>query len=145
MQPSPAPEEAIRQLLNEQVAAWNAGDAKAWCKDFTSDAGFVNILGMHFQGRDANERRHAELFTGIFKGSHLEVHESKVHVLGDAAAIADVVLDLTRFRGLPPGIRPTLGNALLRTRMHYALIREAGRWCVVFSQNTAVIPMPPLT
>lgn len=142
MQPSPVPEDAIRQLLGEQVAAWNAGDAKAWCKDFTPDAGFVNILGMHFQGRDANERRHAELFTGIFKGSRLEVHELKVRVLGDAAAIADAVLDLTRFRGLPPGIRPTRGDAVLQTRMHYVLVREADRWRIIFSQNTAVMPSP---
>lgn len=144
MQTSLTTEDSIRRLLGEQVAAWNRGDAEAWCKDFTSDAEFVNILGMHFQGRDANAHRHAELFAGIFKGSYLELQELTVRVLGDATAIADAVLDLTRFRGLPPGIRASHGNELLRTRMHYVLIREADRWCVVFSQNTAVMPAPPL-
>lgn len=131
-------------MLGEQVAAWNRGDAEAWCKDFTPDAEFVNILGVHFQGSDANAHRHAELFAGIFKGSHLELQELTVRVLGDATAMADAVLDLTHFRGLPPGIRASHGNELLRTRIHYVLIRQADRWCVVFSQNTAVIPAPPL-
>lgn len=142
MQPSSVPENAIRQLLDEQVAAWNAGDAQAWCKDFTPDAEFVNILGMHFQGRDANARRHDELFASIFNGSHLEMQEVNVRVLGNSTAMADAVLDLTHFRKLPPGIRATRGNELLRTRMHYALVCEANRWRIVFSQNTAVMPMP---
>ena len=143
MQPSPVPEDAICQLLDEQVAAWNAGDAEAWCKDFTHDAEFVNILGMHFQGRDANARRHGELFGSIFKGSHLELQDVKVRVFGDSAAIAEAVLDLTHFRGLPPGIRPTCGDGVLQTRMHYVLVHEADRWRIVFSQNTAVMPLPP--
>jgi hypothetical protein len=64
-------------------------------------------------------------------------------MLGASGAIADAVLDLTHFRKLPPGIRATTGNDLLRTRMHYVLAREGVRWLVVFSQNTAVMPMPP--
>lgn len=44
---------------------------------------------MHFQGRDANAHRHSELFDSIFKGSHLEVQEVKVSVLGNSTAIAE--------------------------------------------------------
>lgn len=134
--------DAIRKLLDAQVAAWNAGDADGWCKDCTPDSGFVNILGVRFEGRDANARRHAELFAGIFAGSRLEVHAMTVHLLGDSTAIADAVLDLTHFRKLPPGIRPSIGNDVLRTRMHYALVDADGRWRIVFSQNTAVVPLP---
>lgn len=144
MQPVTDHEFAIRQLLDEQVAAWNAGDAQAWCKDHTPDAAFVNILGMHFHGRDANANRHAELFAGIFKDSRLALRDLNVRVFDNATAMADAELDLTGFRRLPPGIRPSIGNGVLRTRMHYVLIHAAGRWQIVFSQNTAVMPMPPL-
>lgn len=137
-----AREAPIRRLLEQQVAGWNAGDAEAWCERFTPDAGFVNILGMHFEGRDANARRHAELFAGIFKGSHLEIGDLRIRMLDDTAAIADAVLDLSGFRKLPPGIRPSIGKDLLRTRMHYVLVRAADGWCIVFSQNTAVMPTP---
>lgn len=134
-------EATIRSLVEAQVAAWNAGDGEAWARDFIDDAGFVNILGMRFEGRHANAQRHAELFAGIFRGSRLEVRELKLRVFGDAA-IADALLDLSNFRGLPPGIRPSIGDELLRTRMHYALVFAADRWRIVFSQNTAVMPLP---
>ena len=144
MQTSPTSEDSIRSLLEEQVAAWNAGDAQAWCKDFTPDAEFVNILGMHFRGRDANARRHEELFASIFKGSHLEIQDVKVRILENSTAIAGAIFDLMHFRRLPPGIRPTQGSGLLRTRMHYVMICEASRWRIVFSQNTAVMPTLPV-
>jgi uncharacterized protein (TIGR02246 family) len=137
-------EDSIRRLLEEQVAAWNAGDAEGWCKHFAPDAGFVNILGMRFEGRDANAHRHAELFAGIFKGSRLEIRDLEIRVLDAASAIADAVLDLAHFQKLPPGIRPTIGNDVLRTRMHYVMVRDGDGWCVVYSQNTAVMSMPPV-
>ena len=43
MSTSSAAEDLIRSLLEAQIAAWNAGDAEGWCKDFTPDSGFVNI------------------------------------------------------------------------------------------------------
>jgi uncharacterized protein (TIGR02246 family) len=142
MQSSSTPEDAIRRLLDEQIAAWNAGDAEGWCKDFTEDSDFVNIIGARFENRDANMRRHAELFASIFKGSRLAVRDLRIRVLGDSTAFADLVLDLTGFSKLPPGIRPSIGNDVLRTRMHYVLIHDGARWWIVFSQNNAVMPLP---
>lgn len=135
-------EQPIRQLLDAQVAAWNAGDADGWCRDFVPDAAFVNILGMRFEGRDANAVRHGELFATIFKGSRLEARDVTIRTIGDAAAFADLVLDLTGFRALPPGIRPSAGDGVLSTRMHYAFEFTDGRWRIVLSQNTAVMPLP---
>ncbi|MBS0571372.1 MAG: SgcJ/EcaC family oxidoreductase [Proteobacteria bacterium] len=136
-------EDAIRRLLADQIAAWNAGDAKAWCRDFTTDSGFVNILGMHFAGREANATRHAEMFATVFKGSRLDVREMQIRLLDEQAATADLVLDLSRYQCLPPGIQPSIGNDVLRTRMHYVLVYAQDHWQVVFSQNTAIVPLPP--
>lgn len=144
MSTSLAAEDLIRNLLEAQIAAWNAGDAEGWCRDFTEDSDFVNIIGARFENKAANLRRHAELFATIFKGSRLAVREMKIRVLGDAAAFADLVLDLTGFSKLPPGIRPSIGDDVLRTRMHHVLIHDGARWWIVFSQNNAVMPMPPL-
>lgn len=143
MSTSPTAEQLIRNLLEAQIAAWNAGDAEGWCRDFTDDSEFVNIIGARFENRDANLRRHAELFATIFKGSRLALREMRIRVLGTSAAFADLVLDLTGFSKLPPGIRPSIGNDVLRTRMHYVLIHDAARWWIVFSQNNAVMPLPP--
>lgn len=140
MSESSTAEDLIRGLLEAQIAAWNAGDAEGWCKDFTEDSEFVNIIGARFENRDANVRRHAMLFATIFRGSRLAVREMKIRALGDFTATADLVLDLTGFSKLPPGIRPSIGNDVLRTRMHYVLIHDDTRWRIVFSQNNAVMP-----
>jgi hypothetical protein len=103
----------------------------------------VNIIGARFESRDANLRRHADLFATIFKGSRLVVREMKIRPLGDFTACADLVLDLTGFSKLPPGIRPSIGNDVLRTRMHYVLVHDDTRWWIVFSQNNAVMPPSP--
>ncbi|HKV65046.1 MAG TPA: SgcJ/EcaC family oxidoreductase [Rhodanobacteraceae bacterium] len=142
MSTAPTVEDPISDLLEAQIAAWNAGDAEGWCKDFTEDSEFVNIIGARFESRGANMRRHAELFATIFKGSRLAVREMRIRVLGTSAAFADLVLDLTGFSKLPPGIRPSIGNDVLRTRMHYVLIHDGTRWWIVFSQNNAVMPLP---
>ena len=142
MSTAPTVEDPISDLLEAQIAAWNAGDAEGWCKDFTEDSEFVNIVGARFESRGANMRRHAELFATIFKGSRLAVREMRIRVLGTSAAFADLVLDLTGFSKLPPGIRPSIGNDVLRTRMHYVLIHDGTRWWIVFSQNNAVMPLP---
>ncbi|HEX5960190.1 MAG TPA: SgcJ/EcaC family oxidoreductase [Rhodanobacteraceae bacterium] len=142
MQTSSVAEDLIRDLLEAQIAAWNAGDAEGWCKDFTHDSEFVNIIGARFENRDANVRRHAELFATIFKGSRLAVREMRIRMLGDFTACADLVLDLTGFSQLPPGIRPSIGDDVLRTRMHYVLVRDGAHWRIVFSQNNAVMPLP---
>lgn len=142
MSTAPTAEDLISNLLEAQIAAWNAGDAESWCKDFTEDSEFVNIIGARFENRGANMRRHAELFATIFKDSRLALREMRIRVLGTSAAFADLVLDLTGFSKLPPGVRPSIGNDVLRTRMHYVLIHDGTRWWIVFSQNNAVMPLP---
>lgn len=138
-----ADESAIRTLLAEQTAAWNRGDAKAWTAGFAADADFVNILGMYFAGRQAIEDRHAQLFSTIFRGSHLEVGVEKVRFVGPDAAIAETIHRLRGFARLPPGIQPTDASGELRTRLKYVLERRPAGWTIVSAQNTAIHPTPP--
>ena len=136
-----AGEDPIRRLLGEQVAAWNAGDARAWGKDLVQDVDFINILGMHFQGRQATVQRHAELFDTLFKGSRLSMEVDRIRFLGDSAAIVTTTLKLTGYQHLPPGIHPSSDDDMLRTRMTYALVRNGDGWHIVSVQNTAIMPM----
>ena len=46
----PADEAAIRELLDRQVAGWDAGDAEAYASVFTPDADYVTFLGSHYRG-----------------------------------------------------------------------------------------------
>lgn len=136
-------EQAVRSVLEEQTTAWNMYDAKAWAKDFTADSDFINILGMHFQGREEIEKRHADLFRSIFSKSQLQVTVQKIRFLSPTSAVAETIHELRGYTRLPPGIRPTDSTDLLRTRMKYVFVQTAGKWMIVSAQNTAISPPPP--
>lgn len=138
----PAAEPAIRQALAQQAEAWNRHDAKAWVAAFANDAEFVNILGMLLQGRAEIERRHAELFAGIFSHSTVIVTTRKVQPLGTDGAVAETDYELRGYERLPPGIRATDADGTLRTRLKYVWVRGAQGWQIVSAQNTAVLPAP---
>ena len=141
--PAIAADDALHSLIAEQTVAWNRRDAKAWARDFAADAGFINILGMQFHGRQEIEARHAFLFGGIFKESRLAVTVQKVRRLGDNAAAVDTLHELHGYARLPPGIRPTDDSGALRTRMNYILVRSEAGWQIVSAQNTAIISPAP--
>ncbi|OUL21038.1 SgcJ/EcaC family oxidoreductase [Nostoc sp. 106C] len=132
---------AIRKLLTEQTKAWNQHDAQSWVRDFSQDSDFINIIGTHFAGQNATRERHAALFSGIFKKTHLEVEIWKVRLIGSQAAIVETVQTLRGYDALPPGIEPT-EPGVLRTRMKYVLQKQAGRWKIISAQNTAIHPTP---
>lgn len=137
-----APNEiAIRRILAEQTNAWNQDNAQAWVRDFSKDADFINIIGTHFNGQAETEKRHAMLFSGIFRNSHLEVEVWKVRLLSSTAAVAETVQTLQGYDALPLGIEPT-EPGVLRTRMKYVFQKQAGRWKIVSAQNTAIGVQP---
>jgi uncharacterized protein (TIGR02246 family) len=139
--PPPA-EPAIREALARQADAWNKHDAHTWVAPFSNDAEFVNILGMSLQGRAEIEKRHAEIFSGIFSHSHVEVKTRRVRQLGPAAALAETEYELRDYDRLPPGIRPTDADGTLRTRLKYVWALDHDEWKVVAAQNTAILPPP---
>ena len=135
-----AADASIRRALSQQAQAWNQHDARAWVADFAEDAEFVNIMGTLLQGRPEIERRHAEIFSGIFARTRVEVTVRQVRVLAKGAAIAETDYALRGYDRLPPGIRPTDADGALRTRMKYVWQLRAEGWRVVSAQNTAVLP-----
>ncbi|HVY26392.1 MAG TPA: SgcJ/EcaC family oxidoreductase [Polyangiaceae bacterium] len=140
--PAPPAEPAIRDALARQADAWNQHDAHAWVAPFSSDAEFVNILGTTLQGRAEIEKRHAEIFNGIFSHSRVQVKTRRVRQLGPTAALAETDYELRDYERLPPGIRPTEADGTLRTRLKYVWALDHDEWKVVAAQNTAILPPP---
>jgi uncharacterized protein (TIGR02246 family) len=52
-------ETGVREILQEQAAAWDKGDAEAYSRRFAADRTFTNPLGMYCTGHDAFRERHA--------------------------------------------------------------------------------------
>ena len=139
---SPEDERAIREVLLALPEAWNARDAAAWVENFTPDSGFVNILGMRFPDRATNRERHASLFATIFRDSTLNAEVLHIRFTDPDTAVAEVLLRLVGYAALPPGIGET-APGVLETRLVDVLQKIDGHWRIVFSQNTAIVPLPP--
>jgi uncharacterized protein (TIGR02246 family) len=62
---------AIRAILDRQRDAWNRHDMDAYVADTMPDTEWINVVGMHWKGRDTVRRAHAALHTGMFAHSRM--------------------------------------------------------------------------
>jgi uncharacterized protein (TIGR02246 family) len=129
----------LQQLLQDQEAAWNAGDGLAWASVFTDDADYVNILGDVFQGREEIARQYVFILGGPYKGSHLRIRIRKITEPVPNVAVIETEYDLTGFNVLAPGIAPT-APGVLKSRMKYVALRKGTQWNFIAAQNTAILP-----
>lgn len=76
-------------VVEAMVAAWNADDLDAMFSLFTPDAHWVNVVGMHWQGRDAVDHAHRVYFDIMFRGvkQRLVEIESVTPLPGDGAVV----------------------------------------------------------
>ncbi|MFZ1081516.1 MAG: SgcJ/EcaC family oxidoreductase [Candidatus Kryptoniota bacterium] len=127
----------IRQIVADQVAAWNIGDAKAFSLRFAKDGSFTNIRGTVFYGHRAFEDRHAEIFKTIFKGSKLAMTVSKIQFVRPDVAIVEISTELSGFQGMPPGVKSTT-DGKLRTQLQEVLIKDKDEWRIASYHNVDV-------
>lgn len=137
---SAADSTSIRAIVADLDSAWAHADANRWASHYAPDADFINILGMHMADTKAMHARHHEIFTGVFKGSKHVGALRLLRFLDATVAIADVDVEVTGFKALPPGVVPTTPG-VLRTRMKHILTKSGDGWKIVATQNTAVAPM----
>lgn len=134
---SGADEARIRAIVAEQVAAWNAGDAKAFSRSFAEDGSFTNIRGTVFYGHRAFEDRHREIFAGFFKGSKLAMSVGRIRFLRPDVAIADIATELSDLQGTPPGIT-TNAAGRIATRLQEVYVKDQGVWRIASYHNVDV-------
>jgi uncharacterized protein (TIGR02246 family) len=139
--PSADDRASIEALVADLDRAWAEQDADRWAAHYLPDAEFINILGMVMPNAQAMRARHHEIFTGVFAGSRHHGVVRSLRLLTPEIAIADVDIEVTGFRALPPGARET-APGVLRTRMRHVLRKIDGRWWIAATQNTAVAPAP---
>ena len=130
-------ESRIREIVAEQVEAWNVGDAKAFSLRFSEDGSFTNIRGTVFYGHRAFEDRHAEIFTTFFKGSKLAMSVSKIHFVRPDVAIVDISTELGALQGMPSGVKSTT-DGKMRTRLQEVFVKDKGEWSIASYHNVEV-------
>ncbi len=134
-------EATIRRLVQDQMEAWGRGDAEGYASTAGDDLGFTNIIGRRWVGRAPFVARHQKIFEGIFAGSQLTAAVERISFPGTNVAVAELALQLTGAKGMPPGISGDL-DGTLRTRLLEVFELRDGTWTLVVCHNTAVTSGP---
>ena len=129
-------ETAIRNILQEEVTAWNKGDAQLYSQHFAADGTFTNILGMFFTGHQSFLDRHDEIFKGMFRGTVLRRDVVSLRFVRPEAAVVETLTWISGFSasGPPPGSHLDV-KGRLRTRLLQVMLKEAGEWNITVYHN----------
>ena len=133
-----AAEARIGAIIEEQVAAWNAGDAKAFSRHFAEDGSFTNIQGAVFYGHRAFEDRHVEIFRTFFKGTKLVMTPTRIRLVRPDVAIADIATVVSELAGrTSPGVqaRP---DGTIRTRLQEVFVKRGDDWSIASYHNVDI-------
>jgi len=143
--PQSSPDEiAVRNIIQEEISAWNSGDATAYSRHFAADGTCTNIRGELFTGREAFIQRHDYLFKAPFHGSTLKQDVVSLRFVRADVAVVEVLTSVTGIQKLSPGTN-TDDKGRLRTRLLQVMVKEGGEWKIVAYHNTDVkagVPLP---
>lgn len=78
---------AVDESLGRIIAAWDAGNARAFAAEFTADASYVIFAGIVSLGRDEIERAHVPVFERWQKGSRMSMRELRRRGSGDSIVV----------------------------------------------------------
>ena len=143
--PQTSPDEtAVRDIIQEEITAWNSGDAAAYSRHFAADGTCTNIRGQFFTGRQAFIERHDYLFKGPFHGSTLKQDIVSLRFVRPDVAVVEVLTSVTGIQKLSPGTNMD-AKGRLRTRWLQVIVKDGGEWKIVAYHNTDVksdVPVP---
>ena len=131
-------QQAIREVMDRFVDAWNHHDARAFAAVFAEDADFTNWRGIGASGRSKIEEFHAPIFATIFKNSHQKYTDIKTRFIRPDVAVVDVRWELTGLLD-PQGNPHSDRNGLLS----FVMAKDAGRWQIIVMHNLDVSALPP--
>lgn len=129
-----ADQSAIQTLLDELTDAWKRGDAKAYGARFLPEGTFTNVNGEFYVGREEFDRRHAQVFAGVFRGTALFLTVNQLRFVRPDVAIADIDTEVAGAQLQPPGAAVG-SDGVLRSRLLMVLVKEKGAWCIAAYHN----------
>ena len=129
--------ENVRAVVSSLAESWNRHDMTAFAAAFSENADFVNVVGMHWRGRQEIEAKHATVHRTIFRNSNLHILDIAVRSLGPDIALAHVWTQLKGAESLPGRNVPETRHAL----MTCVLVKEADRWLITAAHNTDIVPV----
>jgi uncharacterized protein (TIGR02246 family) len=133
--------QAINSIVHGMENAWNKGDARAFAEHFSKDGGFTNVLGTVVYGRERFEQRHAEIFSGVFKGSVAKLVIQRLRFVRADVAIADLDSEVSGSSRLLPGIEAP-ADGVIRSRLQLVLLKDGNQWWMTAYHDVDVKQLP---
>ena len=128
-------EAAIRAILDRQTDAWNKHDMAAFVADTMPDVDWINVVGMHWKGREAVMKAHAVLHKGMFANSRMLPPE--ITMMREIAPDVIVETHVNRIEGvgaLPSGAPyPDSGNLIT-----LVFVKTPVGWRIAHAHNTTI-------
>jgi uncharacterized protein (TIGR02246 family) len=124
----------IQTLIDELTDAWERGDAKAYGARFLPEGTFTNVNGEFYVGREDFDRRHAEIFRGVFRGTTLAMTIANLRFARPDVAIADVDTEISGSQLRPQGVA-VAPDGVLRSRLLMVLVKDRGAWWIAAYHN----------
>jgi uncharacterized protein (TIGR02246 family) len=134
---------AIRGVVQDEVTAWDHGDAGAYSRHVAAEATFTNIRGQFFTGYAGFLHQHEMIFGSIFKHTTLHQDIVSLRFLSADVAVVEVLTAVTGVTNARPGMTFDRGGRL-RTRLLQILARQDGAWKIVAYHNVDVKPGVPV-
>lgn len=124
----------VSSLLAEYQAAWNSGDSARMFRLATEDVHWVNIVGMHWQGKAQAELAHRIYLETMFRGVPLALEEVESIVPAGSQALI-VVARWLMGAFTPPDGQPVPSS---KDRMSLVLERRDGGLRIVHGANVQI-------
>ena len=128
----------VKSAVASLAESWNRHDMTAFAAAFAENADFVNVIGMHWHGRQEIEAKHTVTHRTIFRNSTLQIIDQSVRFLSPSIALAHVSTELKGAESLRERVAPETRRSLLTC----VLVKEADRWLITAAHNTDIVPVP---
>lgn len=115
--------EELKSVVASLAESWNRHDMAAFAAAFAEHADFVNVIGMHWHGRQEIKAKHTVTHRTIFRSSILQMTDQAVRFLSPSIALAHVSTELKGAESLRERVAPETR----RTLMTCVLVKEAHR------------------
>lgn len=125
----------MEALIQAYLKAWNDGAPERFADLFWPDASWVNVVGMHWRGRDQLVFAHVAFLKTIFKDCKQQLVSVEARPVAPDVAMAVVTLIQDAY------VTPD-GHAMPKAhdRLTFVAARRDGTWRLVHGHNTIVNP-----
>lgn len=132
-------ETALRQIIADQVIAWNAGDGERYAGRLAPEASFTNLFGMVMYGKPAFVKRHAEILATFYKGTTKQHVVRRIRFVTPDVAIVDIDNEVHGVKSMPAGI-VVPADGVIKTQLMEVFVRRDGQWWIEAYHNVDTKP-----